>query len=290
MLIYRYLTKKYDTSFLNPKGLDVNKNNLNVNLIISRIERDYLQMGFKVLRYIENNTNIKVINSSRSIEICQNKYLTYEVLKEYMPISHLLSQENFQNIEYLIEKMGLKFPMVVKPVYGGYGNGVLKLENMKDLKKVFKRHIRNNNYNKKKINNKDNNKNNNNIDNKNNNHLNNDLIIQEYIPYKHDLRVFVINNKIVGAMERIPKNDWRANCSLGAETKLFHLRGDIEDMVLKSVKKTNADIVGVDVLIDGDNNPHILEMNITPQFRGIMKYSNIPLEILKFLEYNEYNN
>ena len=140
MLIHRYLTKKYDTSFLNPKELEVNKNNLNnlnVNLIISRIERDYLQMGFKVLRYIENNTNIKVINSSKSIEICQNKYLTYEVLKEYMPISHLVSQENFQNIEYIIEKIGLKFPIVVKPVYGGYGNGVLKLENIRDLKKCI---------------------------------------------------------------------------------------------------------------------------------------------------------
>jgi len=102
MLIHRYLTKKYDAYFLNPKELEVNKNNLNVNLIISRVERDYLQIGFKVLRYIENNTNIKVINSSKSIEICQNKYLTYEVLKEYMPISHLVSQENFQNIEYLI--------------------------------------------------------------------------------------------------------------------------------------------------------------------------------------------
>jgi len=295
ILIHKYLTKKYNTYFLNPTEieLDLNKNESNINLILSRVERDYLQCGLKVLRYIEDNTNVKIINSSKSIEICQNKYLTYKVLKEYMPTSLLVSKENFQNIEYLIEEMDLKFPIVVKPVYGGYGNGVLKLDDMKDLKNIIlKKYIINKKENKD-LKNKTNKINKN--DDKNNNYfINNNYfngtIIQEYIPYKHDLRVFVINNKIVCVMERIPRNDWRANCSLGAETKLFHLREDIVDLVLKSIKKTNADIAGVDVLIDKENNPYILEINITPQFRNIIKYSNIPLEILKFIGNISGNN
>ena len=279
ILIHRYLAKKYNTHFLNPAEIksNLNKDELNINLILSRIERDYLQWGLKALRYIENNTNIKIINSSKSIEICQNKYLTYKILKEYMPTSLLVSRENFQNIDYLIEEMNLKFPMVLKPVYGGYGNGILKLEHIKDLKNiVFKKYMTKK---EKSLKNKIN-KNNYFID---NNYFN-DIIIQEYIPYKHDLRVFVINNKIICTMERIPRNDWRANCSLGAETKIFSPRDDIVDMVLKSIKKTSAHIAGVDVLIDEENNSYVLEINITPQFRNIIKYSNIPLEILKFIE------
>ena len=215
------------------------------------------------MRYIEENTNIEVINPRRSVEVCQNKYLTYKLLREYMPTSILVSQDNLQDVEYLIEDRGFKFPLVVKPVYGGYGNGVLKLEKMDDLKDFLIKHYSRNS---------------------------NNLIIQEYIPYRHDLRVFVIDNRVVCAMDRIPKNDWRANCSLGAETKRFYIEGDVEDLVLKCVKRVGAHIVGVDVLIDRKDNPYILEMNITPQFRNIMKYSDIPLEILRFIErfYNIY--
>ena len=209
------------------------------------------------MRYIEENTNIEVINPRRSVEVCQNKYLTYKLLREYIPTSILVSQDNLQDVEYLIEDRGLKFPLVVKPVYGGYGNGVLKLEKMDDLKGFLIKHYSRNS---------------------------NNLIIQEYIPYRHDVRVFVIDNRVVCAMERIPKNDWRANCSLGAETKRFYIEGDVEDLVLKCVKRVGAHIVGVDVLIDRKDNPYILEMNITPQFRNIMKYSDIPLEILRFIE------
>ena len=252
-LIYRYLSKRSPTTFVNPKKLNLD----GVDLILSRIERDYLEEGLKALEYIEKITDIRVINPRRSVEICQNKYSTYKELKEYMPTSILVSQDNLQDMEYLIEDTGLRFPLVLKPVYGGYGNGVLKLENREDLKDLLSRYCRRNP---------------------------NNFIIQEYIPYRHDLRAFVIGDRIVCTMERIPKNDWRANCSLGAETRRFYTDGDIEDMVLKCVKRVGAHIVGVDVLIDMEGNPYILEMNITPQFRNIMKYSNIPLEILRFVE------
>ena len=231
--------------------------NLNVDIILSRVERDYLEEGLNALKYVEESTGIKVINPKGSVEVCQNKYLTYKVLRDYMPTSILISQDNFQDVDYLIEDAGLKFPIVLKPVYGGYGNGVLKLEKREDLKDLLREH-----YRKKS----------------------DDLILQEYIPYKHDLRVFVIGDRVVSAMERIPKNDWRANCSLGAETRRYYIDRDIEDLVLKCVKKVGAHIVGVDVLIGREGDPYILEMNITPQFRSIMKYSDIPMEIVRFIE------
>jgi len=231
---------------------------LDVDLILSRVERDYLEEGLKVLKIVEENNDIEVINPRRSVETCQNKYLTYKMLKEYMPMSILVSQDNLQDVDYLIEDAGLRYPLVVKPVYGGYGKGVLKLEKIKDVKDLLSRYYWNNS--------------------------SNHFIIQEYIPYRHDIRVFVIGNRVVCAMERIPKNDWRANCSLGAETRRFYIEEDVEDLVLKCVKRVSAHIVGVDVLIDKEDNPYILEMNITPQFRNIMKYSDIPLEILKFIE------
>jgi len=52
-------------------------------------------------------------------------------------------------------------------------------------------------------------------------------------------------------------------------------------MVLDSVKKLGADVVGIDVLISKDKN-YILEANITPQFRGMMNFVNVPKKIADY--------
>jgi len=262
IMIYEKLKNNYNVSFLDTlnivSGLK-DSGYYNYDLIISRIERDYLSEGIYALKYIESiadKYNIKIINSSECIEICQNKYLTYIKLKEFMPKSFLTYSNDFETIKNTLKNNDFKFPIVIKPIYGGYGNSVLKINSLDELKNIFEILK----FNKK------------------------EMFIQEYIPYKHDIRVFVVGNKIISAMERIPKDDWRANYSLGAEIKRFDLNADIENIVLKSVKKIGADIVGVDVLIDKNDNPYILEMNITPQFRGIMNFADIPEEILKYVE------
>ena len=264
MMIYEKLKNKYDVSFLDTLKVvsGLKNNDFDYDLIISRVERDYLLEGIYALKYIEsianenNKNDIKIINSSECIETCQNKYLTYVKLKELMPKSFLTYTDDFEDIKNTLKNNDFDFPIVVKPIYGGYGNSVLKINSLDELKNIFEILK----FNKKEV------------------------FIQKYIPYKHDIRVFVIGNKIICAMERIPKDDWRANYSLGAEIKRFDLNADIENIVLKSVKKIGADIVGVDVLIDKNNNPYILEMNITPQFRGIMNFADIPREILKYVE------
>ena len=261
IVIYEKLKNNYNVSFLDTLNIvsGLKNSNYDYDLIISRIERDYLSEGIYALKYIESiadKNNTKIINSSECIETCQNKYLTYIKLKEFMPKSFLTYTDDFETIKNTLKDNDFDFPIVVKPIYGGYGNSVLKVNSLNELKNIFEILK----FNRREI------------------------FIQEYIPYKHDIRVFVVGNKIISAMERIPKDDWRANYSLGAEIKRFDLNADIENIVLKSVKKIGADIVGVDVLIDKNNNPYILEMNITPQFRGIMNFADIPREILKYVE------
>ncbi len=258
-MIYEKLKNNYDVSFLDTLNIvsGLKNNDFDYDLIISRIERDYLLEGIYALRHIESMyKNIKIINSSKCIETCQNKYLTYLKLKKFMPKSFLTYTDDFETIKNTLINNNFEFPIVIKPIYGGYGNGVLKVNSLDELRNIFEI-LR---FNKREI------------------------FIQKHIPYKHDVRVFVVGNKIVGAMERIPKNDWRANYSLGAEIKRFNLNADVKDIILKSAKKVNADIVGVDVLIDKNDNPYILEMNITPQFRGIMNFIDIPEKILKYIE------
>jgi len=241
LMIFEELKKRCSVEFIDPLEVFLGYETYEFDLILSRIERDFLKEGIYVLNDISES--IPVINSAETIQTCQNKYLTYLKLKKVSPKSFLTYSKDISGI---IEKINgiFGYPCVVKPIYGGYGDGVLKINSETELIEVFDK--------------KD---------------EQSERFVQEFIPYIHDIRVFVLNNEIIGSMERIPKNSWKANYSLGAEIKEFKLSNEVEEMVLNSVKKLGAGIVGIDVLISKDKN-YILESNITPQFRGMMNFVN----------------
>ncbi|MCS3900624.1 ribosomal protein S6--L-glutamate ligase [Methanococcus voltae] len=213
------------------------------------------------MKYIENINEknlkkglktVKLINSSKAVETCQNKYLTYIELNEFMPKSYLTFSKEFKYIEEVIIK-NIEYPVVVKPVYGGYGNNVLMARDSKELNNLCDL-----------------------ISSENR-----EIFLQEYIQYKHDLRVFVLGNEVIGCMERIPNDSWKANYSLGAEIKEFKISEEIKNCVLKASKQLGAEIVGVDVLIT-ENSFKILEMNITPQFSGMIHFVDVPKKIVEY--------
>ncbi|MBP2143125.1 ribosomal protein S6--L-glutamate ligase [Methanococcus voltae] len=231
------------------------------DIIISRVERDFLIKGLYVLKYIEsinekNSKNglktVKIINGSKAVETCQNKYLTYVKLNEVMPKSYLTFSKEFKAIKELIEKT-IEYPVVVKPVYGGYGNNVLMARDSKELNNICDLI----------------------------NSSGGEIFLQEYIPYKHDLRVFVLGNEVIGCMERIPQDNWKANYSLGATIKEFEISEEIKKCVLNATKQLGAELVGVDVLIT-EKEFKILEMNITPQFSGMIHFVDVPKKIIEY--------
>jgi hypothetical protein len=88
-----------------------------------------------------------------------------------------------------------------------------------------------------------------------------------------DLRVYVVGDRIVGAMNRYaPDNDWRTNVALG---------GDVEDATDKlprevaNIARDAADVIGLDYagvdLIEGHDGWYVLEVNPTAGFKGLFK-------------------
>ncbi|ABR54817.1 alpha-L-glutamate ligase, RimK family [Methanococcus vannielii SB] len=250
MIYEEFLKNNVSIEFIDPLEIINGNENFNFDLILSRVERVFLNEGLYALTELQNN--FKVINCAETVNLCQNKYLTYQKLKEVSPKSIMTYSKDFNTVFSNVKKL-FGYPFVLKPIYGGYGEGVLKINSKHEFLNTFKELTKNNS----------------------------EIFIQEYIEYLHDIRVFVINNEIIGAMERIPKNNWKANYSLGAEIKEIELSKDVKNMVLDSVKKVGADIVGVDVLVSKTKN-YILEMNITPQFRGMMNFVNVSRKIVDY--------
>ncbi|UPW00382.1 RimK family alpha-L-glutamate ligase [Halorussus gelatinilyticus] len=88
-----------------------------------------------------------------------------------------------------------------------------------------------------------------------------------------DLRVYVVGDRIVGAMNRYaPENDWRTNVALG---------GDVEDASddlpreVASIAREASEVVGLDYagvdLIEGHDGWYVLEVNPTAGFKGLYK-------------------
>ncbi|WP_135807128.1 ATP-grasp domain-containing protein [Halorussus marinus] len=88
-----------------------------------------------------------------------------------------------------------------------------------------------------------------------------------------DLRVYVVGDRIVGAMNRYaPDNDWRTNVALGGnvEDATDRLPREVADLARDAADTIGLDCAGVD-LIEGHDGWYVLEVNPTAGFKGLFK-------------------
>jgi gamma-F420-2:alpha-L-glutamate ligase len=115
------------------------------------------------------------------------------------------------------------------------------------------------------------------------------IIVQEFIKdsWGKDLRVFVLNGKVIGCMMRqATDDDFRANISRGGKGIPYQIDDDIEWLGGESARLLNLDIAGVDLLFDGDGY-RICEVNSSPGFEGMDKYTktNIAEQIVTYVKH-----
>ena len=113
-------------------------------------------------------------------------------------------------------------------------------------------------------------------------------VIQEFVKdtWGKDLRVFVVNNKVVGCMMRqSTDDDFRANLSRGGEGFPYEVNEQIEWLSSESSKALDLDIAGVDLLFQ-NGGYKICEVNSNPGFEGMENYTkkNIAGEIVSFIK------
>ncbi|MEM4780866.1 MAG: ATP-grasp domain-containing protein, partial [Halalkalicoccus sp.] len=92
-----------------------------------------------------------------------------------------------------------------------------------------------------------------------------------------DLRVYVVGDRIIGAMNRYaPENDWRTNVALGGdvENATDSLPSEAVEMATRATEEIGLDYAGVD-LIEGEDGWFVLEVNPTAGFRGLYRAANV---------------
>ena len=78
------------------------------------------------------------------------------------------------------------------------------------------------------------------------------FIYQEFIHNVGDVRVYVLNHKVVVGIKRINPHNYRNNFSLGGDISVYKLSPEMEDAAIKVADLLDADFIGVDFLLTED--------------------------------------
>lgn len=226
------------------------------NFVIFWDKDTYLAKHLELMGY-------QVFNSSDAIKNCDNKALMHLELGNKnikMPktiVSPFVYQD--QNVSEAYFKKCFDYlgsPIILKESYGSFGMQVYKIENINELKEKVK------------------------------DLMNKQFIMQEAITssFGRDIRVNIIGNKIIGAMERKSTEDFRANITLGGKATPWQLSEEERDIALKAHNALGLDFSGVDLLLDVNNKPILCEVNSNVNFLSFEKATGLNYGI-KLLEY-----
>jgi len=123
--------------------------------------------------------------------------------------------------------------------------------------------------------------------------LKTNILIQEFIKESKgtDVRAFVVDGKVVGAMKRVGKEgDFRSNLHRGGKAFPIKLTKEEKETALKAAKALGLGIAGVDML-QSNRGPLLMEVNSSPGLEGIEKATGIDIasKIIKYVEKKHEN-
>ncbi len=117
------------------------------------------------------------------------------------------------------------------------------------------------------------------------------FLLQEYIEESKgtDLRIIVVDGKVVAAMKRQSKEgDFRSNLHRGGSSLKIKLTSEEENVALKAANAMQLGVCGVDIL-QSRRGPLVLEINSSPGLEGIEKTTEVDIskKIISYIERNK---
>ena len=198
----------------------------------------FFDKDIPLARFFER-CGVRVINSSKTLEACDDKELTFSVVADtgiampktiIAPLMYDVSDDDGD--EFLKEvEATLKKPIVVKENVGSQGRQVYLAESKKDLRVLFSRlkHVPH--------------------------------MYQEYISGEKgsDTRVYVVGKKAVFAVRRTNTTDFRSNVFLGGKMEKIPLEQALAERAETIAKRLDLEYGSVDFL--GENADIFSEAN-----------------------------
>jgi RimK family alpha-L-glutamate ligase len=212
-------------------------------LVIRGLPRGSLeQVIFRVdTLHVLSQHGVRCVNSPRAIERTVDKSWASAVLAGAgVPTPPTIVCERYEDAMRAFERLG--GDIVVKPLFGAMGAGIVRVEDYDVAHRVFRA-----------------------------------LELERTVYYvqrtiaaagRRDLRALVVGDQIAGAMERVT-DSWRANIARGARPHAVALSDAERSLALAAAAAVGADIAGVDLLVTPDRETVVLEVNGIPGWQAL---------------------
>jgi RimK family alpha-L-glutamate ligase len=198
-----------------------------------------------------------VLNPPKAIEAAVDKYLALARLQAIgVPTPRTIVCQTADEAMIAFESLGEC--AVVKPLFGGEGRGIARLDDEAMALRAFSMLEQ----------------------------LGAVIYLQEYIEHPgYDTRVLLIGNDVFG-MRRSSLDDWRTNISRGGHAESVELDEPTIDLARQSATAIGAPLAGVDIIQSPDGSPKVLEVNAVPGWQRLARTLDVDIAQL-VLEYTE---
>jgi ribosomal protein S6--L-glutamate ligase len=226
----------------NPRIIYNGEELVDVDAVIPRIGASVTFYGTAVVRQFEMQ-KVFPVNSSISIVRSRDKLRSLQIFSRHdIGIPKTVFTNHPKNVDNLIRELG-GAPVVIKLLEGTQGIGVVLAETRKAARSVVEAF----------------------------HGLKANMLIQEFIAEAGgaDIRAFVVDGKVVGAMKRQgAEGEFRSNLHRGGSAKAVRLTAAQRALALAATKAMGLTMAGVDML-ESSRGPLVLEVNSSPGLEGI---------------------
>jgi len=184
---------------------------------------------------------VKVLNPPAALETCIDKYLaTARLDAAGLTVPPTIVCQHADAALEAFEQLG--GDVVVKPIFGSEGRGMVRISEYELAWRTFRAIER----------------------------VQQVLYLQKFVPHVgHDVRAFVLDGRILAAMRRWARDDWRTNVAQGGRAEPVALTSDQQRLALAAAEALATPICGVDLLPGLDGKTYVLEVNAVPGWRAL---------------------
>ena len=242
-----------------------NKEVTGVNAVIPRIGASVTFYGAAVVRQFEMMKIFTAVESQALVRSRDKLRCLQLLAKAGIPIPKSAFAYSPKSVDDVIDQVG-GIPVIIKLLEGTQGLGVILAETRISAKSVIEAFL----------------------------DVEVNILVQEFVKEAEgaDVRVFVVDGQVVGAMRRKgAEGDFRSNLHRGGTSEVLKLTANEKAMAVKSVRHLGLGIAGVDML-QSKRGYVVNEINSSPGLEGIEKATgnDIAGKIIEYVERNEHTN
>lgn len=207
------------------------------------------QVIFRVdLLHILHESGVGVLNPPRAIETCVDKHLAAARFAQAgIPTARTAVCQTAAQAMAAFHELG--GDVVVKPIFGAEGRGMIRVDHPSMAERVFTTLAR----------------------------MSSVLVVQEFASNEgYDVRVFLVGGEAVASMRRRPATgEFRANVTQGGRASPFTPPDDWTALARQAAAVLGASLAGVDLLPTRDRGVIVLEVNSSPGFRALSRATHV---------------